>query len=76
MVIPRIAKVLTAILSGLFFVIIYLLVLIAEDGYVDKKEASLGYPSNKIATYQPNFNNKSLVCETEPVDPAQCPWLR
>jgi hypothetical protein len=64
MVIPRIAKVLTAILSGLFFVIIYFIVLIAEDGYVEKKESSLGYPSDKIATYQPNSSNKNLVCET------------
>jgi len=65
MQIPKIAKVLTVILSGLFCAIMYLVILIAEDGYVDKKESSLGYPSSKIATYRPNYTKNSCsVSET------------
>lgn len=73
MVIPRIAKVFAVILSGLFIAIIYFIVLIAEDGYIEKKESSLGYPSDKIATYQPNSSSKSLVCETELASQALAP---
>lgn len=64
MLIPRIAKVLTVVLSGLFIAIMYLIVLIAEDGYVEKKESSNGYPSSKLATYQPDVKNNCSVSET------------